>query len=117
VSDGAPILPTGPNSALRTLRLRVEEWTIEGKASLARQLRTGTALEELHVVSRTGRPVSHRPWVEALELHNNMLLVLSERSVYDHPDTLRTYATRKSSRACGATKGFGMRSMTFRGTT
>jgi hypothetical protein len=85
--EDGPVLPvdlSASSSALRRLGFEVATWTEEGKASLARQLKANTKLEELHVVfDDTTRTLSlpHRPWIEMLEAHNYTLLALEERSV------------------------------------
>jgi hypothetical protein len=71
--DDAIILPGDPKSALRFLGIYAGEWTDEGGASLARQLKTNTTLWELNIASSPrGGPVDHRssPWIEMLESHN-----------------------------------------------
>jgi hypothetical protein len=81
VFDDAPILPCSgePSSPLRYLRMHVEEWTEEGKASLARQMRTHPSLERVHVVHHNVIRLSHQPWIEMLETHNYSL-----RSLWEH---------------------------------
>jgi hypothetical protein len=110
VYDDVPIFShRGPNSAssLRQLCMEIGEWTVEGKSSLARQLRTDAALEELHI--RHGAPHSaleHRPWVEMLESHNFTLLGLRERSLFSGADPRDGPVLR----SCGGTGGSARRS-------
>jgi hypothetical protein len=78
--DGALHLPTNEGSALRHLSIDVETWTREGKASLARQLKTNALLEALQVIHRNTIRITHRPWVEMLASHNFTLRSLREQS-------------------------------------
>jgi hypothetical protein len=69
--------------ALRCLRISAKRWTDEGRASLARQLRTNTALEKLHVLYRASSSSASsradRPWVDLLESYNFTLVRLTEQ--------------------------------------
>jgi hypothetical protein len=76
VYDDMPVFHADPSStsALRHLCLNVGRWTVEGKSSLARQLKTNTVLEELRIrYSATGATSAgtHRPWLEVLKSHSS----------------------------------------------
>jgi hypothetical protein len=80
--DDAPILPSDPASALRCLRISVDQLTGEGRLTLVRQLRTNTALEELHVLYRASSSASPRtdlPLIDLLEAYNFTLVRLTEQ--------------------------------------
>jgi hypothetical protein len=79
VYDDALVLPNHPMSSLRRLIILVQTWNPEGKSSLAGQLRTSTALEELRIVyAQPDTALCHDPWIEPLRSHNFSLCILSE---------------------------------------
>jgi hypothetical protein len=57
--DVSLILPTNTDSALRRLGISVNRWTLEGRATLAKQLKTNTSLESLHVGAGSGPQQQH----------------------------------------------------------
>jgi hypothetical protein len=79
VYDDALILPTNKASALRRLSIDVQRWTLEGKASLARKLKTNTLLKDLLVVHRNTIGLTHRPRIELLQSHNFTLRTVREQ--------------------------------------
>jgi hypothetical protein len=84
VFDGALVLPSdlaALSSSLRQLHLKVDHWDRKGKACLARQLQTNTALTNVRVVYLGNTALSHRPWIDMLERHNFTLLSLTEESI------------------------------------
>jgi hypothetical protein len=52
---------------------------LEGKASLARKLKTNTLLKDLLIVHPNTIPLTHRPWIELLESHNFTLRTVREQ--------------------------------------
>jgi hypothetical protein len=82
VVEGDIVLPSDPaaSSSLRQLHLKVDHWDKKGKAFLARQLQTNTALTSVRVVYRGNTTLPHRPWIDMLERHNFALLSLTEES-------------------------------------
>jgi hypothetical protein len=83
VFEGEIVLPSDPAalSSLRQLHLKVDHWDKKGKACLARQLQTNTALTSVRVVYQGNTTLPHRPWIDMLERHNCTLLSLTEESI------------------------------------